>query len=103
MAHTDDEYHQDILSKTAGCLFLAVPFHGADAASWAVLGSRIANALSLGMVGNSRIPRSLKRSSNDWMKISRDFVQRGRNMVFRSAYETERIGNSIVRSCPKSY
>ncbi|KAI0848566.1 hypothetical protein F5Y00DRAFT_270068 [Daldinia vernicosa] len=69
IAHTDDEYYQDILRKTAGCLFLAVPFHGADAASWAVLGSRIASALSLGMAGNPGIPGALERNSKDWMKI----------------------------------
>ncbi|KAI1658900.1 hypothetical protein F4813DRAFT_355079 [Daldinia decipiens] len=96
IAHTDNEYYQDILRKTAGCLFLAVPFHGADAASWAVLGSRIASALSLGMAGNSGIPSALERNSKDWMKISRDFVQRGKNMVFRSAYETEKMGRSVV-------
>ncbi|OTA67171.1 hypothetical protein K449DRAFT_324678 [Hypoxylon sp. EC38] len=91
-AHTDNEYHQDVLDKTAGCLFLGVPFHGSDAASWAQLGSQIVNALSLGIAGNSALPSALKKSSKDWMRISRDFVQRGKNMTFRSAYETEKMG-----------
>ncbi|KAI1390713.1 uncharacterized protein F4822DRAFT_161955 [Hypoxylon trugodes] len=96
IAHTDNEYHQDVLDKTCGCLFLAVPFHGSDAASWAQLGSQILNTLSLGMAGNSNLPKALKRNSRDWMKISRDFVQRGRNMTFRSAYETQKMGRSAI-------
>ncbi|OTB07886.1 hypothetical protein M426DRAFT_230678 [Hypoxylon sp. CI-4A] len=97
IAHTDNEYHQDVLDKTTGCLFLAVPFHGADAALWAKLGSQIVSTLSLGMAGNPGFPSALKRNSKDWMKISRDFVQRGKNMTFRSAYETEKMGRSRVR------
>ncbi|KAI0159869.1 hypothetical protein GGR52DRAFT_165440 [Hypoxylon sp. FL1284] len=96
LAHTDDEYHIDVLEKTTGCLFLAVPFHGADAASWAELGAQIMGGLSIGMAGNPAIPKALRRNSKDWMKISRDFVQRGKNMTFRSAYETEKMGRSTI-------
>ncbi|KAI1411905.1 hypothetical protein F5Y13DRAFT_180512 [Hypoxylon sp. FL1857] len=96
IAHTDSEYHQDVLDSTTGCLFLAVPFHGADAASWAQLGSQIVSALSLGMAGNPGLPSVLKRNSKDWMRISKDFVHRGKNMTFRSAYETEKMGRNTI-------
>ncbi|KAI2466720.1 hypothetical protein F4781DRAFT_404907 [Annulohypoxylon bovei var. microspora] len=96
IAHTDDEYHHDVLDKTAGCLFLAVPFHGADVASWAQLGSKVVSVVSVGMTGNQGFTSALTKNSKDWMKISRDFVQRGRNMTFRSAYETEKMGGSRI-------
>ncbi|KAI6086904.1 Alpha/Beta hydrolase protein [Hypoxylon rubiginosum] len=96
LAHTDNEYHQDVLERTTGCLFLAVPFHGADAASWAELASQIVSSLSLGMAGNPELPNALKRNSKKWTKISSDFVQRGKNMTFRSAYETEKMGRSTI-------
>ncbi|KAI0477594.1 P-loop containing nucleoside triphosphate hydrolase protein [Xylariaceae sp. FL0804] len=96
MAHTNHERHEDILTNTKGCIFLAVPFRGADVAWWAQNVSLIARALSFGRAGNSSFTGALTRNSNQWMKISRDFVHRGKEMTFRSGYETERLSGILV-------
>lgn len=97
MAHTDHEYHQDVLENTSGCIFLAVPFHGADAAFWARKWSQIIKISTLGAFGNVQIPGALTRNSKQWKDISRDFVQRGKDMTFRSAYETDKMGMDLVK------
>lgn len=97
MAHTDHEYHQDVLENTSGCIFLAVPFHEADAAFWAKKWSQIIKISTLGAFGNVQIPGALTRNSKQWKDISRGFVQRGKDMTFRSAYETDKMGMDLVK------
>ncbi|KAI0412863.1 hypothetical protein F5X98DRAFT_304553 [Xylaria grammica] len=96
IAHTDHEYFDDVLTNTRGFVFLASPLHGSDAAWWAKIGSQVLKALTVNTVGNSSYPTALKRNSKVWLRISRDFVQRGKNLTFRSFYETERIAGQII-------
>ncbi|RWA07971.1 hypothetical protein EKO27_g7132 [Xylaria grammica] len=96
IAHTDQEYFDDVLTNARGFVFLASPLHGSDAAWWAKIGSQVLKALTVNTVGNSSYPTALKRNSKVWLRISRDFVQRGKNLTFRSFYETERIAGQII-------
>ncbi|KAI1110624.1 hypothetical protein F5Y14DRAFT_428226 [Nemania sp. NC0429] len=96
IAHTDHEYYDDVLKHTRGCVFLASPLHGSDAAAWADIGTRIVRAFTFGIVGNSAHPSALRRNSQVWLRISRDFVQRGKNLMFRSFYETEKMAGNII-------
>ena len=100
LAHTDNVHYADVLTNTKGCVFLAVPFHGADDAFWAEKFSRIIKFATMGIYGNLDISAVTKRNSKDWMNISRDFVQRGKDMVFWSAYETVKMSNHLVLRVP---
>ncbi|SPO06684.1 uncharacterized protein DNG_09376 [Cephalotrichum gorgonifer] len=52
--------------------------------------------LSMGLAGNSNFLSSLERSSKDWHRISRDFVEPGEKLIIKSFYETLKTGNMIV-------
>jgi len=96
LAWNDHEFYKDILEKAKGCLFLGVPHHGAGIANWADHGLQILKAISVGFVGNNNNVRFLKTNSKGWVKISDQFVQRGKGLAFRSFYETQKTGNLIV-------
>ncbi|KAI1768001.1 hypothetical protein GGR53DRAFT_31293 [Hypoxylon sp. FL1150] len=81
---------------TFGCSWLSIPCGSIPRSRRRFLGSQIISTLSLGVTGNPGLSNALERKSKDWMKISRDFVQRGKNMTFRSAYEIEKMGRSTV-------
>jgi hypothetical protein len=56
----------------------------------------VLKVLSAGMLGNSRHVKALRSNSPIWVKISTDFVERGKDLSFRSFYETEKIGGMLV-------
>ena len=50
----------------------------------------------LGFRGNSRFLDALKRSSQTWRDISKQFIKRTVQLEIRTFYETEKLGNMLV-------
>jgi len=98
IAWTKHRLYEDILESVKGCIFMGVPHHGASIAKWAKHATQIVKTVSLGFSGNTNFLKTLEKSSPDWVRISRDFVERGRGLSIRSFYETERTGGILVRA-----
>ncbi|KAK4454854.1 hypothetical protein QBC34DRAFT_103225 [Podospora aff. communis PSN243] len=75
---------------------MGVPHHGTGIAKWAKHATQFIKVASFGFSGNTNFLKALERSSPDWVRISRDFVERGRGLLIRSFYETERTGAILV-------
>jgi len=102
-AWNDPEVYGDILAKIYGVLFFGVPHRGADIAYWAGLPASLLNRTLMGFGGNTAFLNALKKSSDEWRTISRDFVKRGSALSsIRTFFETERLGNLLV-SQPYSF
>lgn len=97
LAWTNNKRYGEVLDKIKGCLFLGVPHRGADLAYWAEFPALSIQAASLGLKANPRFLNSLKTNSKTLMKIADEFVYRSENLEIRSFYETEKMGNTIVR------
>ncbi|KAK3371022.1 Alpha/Beta hydrolase protein, partial [Lasiosphaeria ovina] len=88
--------YDDILANVKGCVFMGVPHHGAGIARWAKHATQILRIASLGFAGNANFLVTLEPKSPEWLRISSDFVERGKDISFRTFYETERTGNILV-------
>ncbi|KAK0638981.1 hypothetical protein B0T16DRAFT_462695 [Cercophora newfieldiana] len=96
IAWTKHHLYEDILDNTKGCIFMGVPHHGAGIAKWAKHATQLVKIASLGFSGNTNFLKALERSSPEWVRISRDFVERGRRLSIRTFYETERTAGILV-------
>jgi hypothetical protein len=96
LAWNNHGHYGAVLENIKGCLFLGVPHRGADLAYWAQLPAHIIKYGSLGFTGNPRFLSSLKKSSPEWMQISKLFVHRGTQLNIRTFFETDKLGNMIV-------
>ena len=96
LAWTNNNQFGEVLGRIKGCLFLGVPHRGADLAYWAAFPARMIPYTSFGFWGNPRLLKSLRKNSEDWMRISNDFVPRARRLEIRSFFETDKFRDVIV-------
>lgn len=82
---------------------MGVPHRGADLAYWATFAANILQFGQLGLGTNSNFVRALKRSSPTFANISGQFVERAARLSIWTFYETERMGNQLVRALFLSY
>ena len=90
-----DEYG-DLLKSVYGCVFLGVPHRGADLAYWANLPAKLLEYGLAGYGGNPAFLGALKRNSDTWRDISKQFVQRAAPLKIRTFFETQRFHNLLV-------
>ena len=93
---TKNRLYEDILDNVKGCIFMGVPHHGAGIAKWAKHATQLVKIASLGFNGNTNFVKALERGSPEWVRISRDFVERGRQLSIGNFYETERTSGVFV-------
>lgn len=79
-------------------MFLGVPHRGADLAYWATFGAKLLQLGQLGFGTNPNFVDALQKNSQEFANISAQFVERAVPLSIRTFYETERIGNQLVRA-----
>lgn len=87
---------KDILVNTRGIAFLGVPHRGSDIAWWANFAAKLLRNASLGTSTNVAILSDLEKGSATLATISNQFVDRARNMIIYSFYETEKLNKVVV-------
>lgn len=65
-------------------------------AYWASLPANLINYGSLGFGGSTEFLNSLKKNSEHWRTISKQFVERAEPVQIRTFFETKKIGNILV-------
>ena len=84
-------------------VFFGVPHRGADIAYWANFPATLLKTASLGFGGNTGYLEALKSNSHVWHDISKQFVKRAISLKIRTFYETEKVGNILVRMRQANY
>lgn len=87
---------KDILVNTRGIAFLGVPHRGSDIAWWANFAAKLLRNASVGTSTNVAILSDLEKGSATLANISNQFVDRARNMIIYSFYETEKLNKVVV-------
>ncbi|MCJ1309721.1 hypothetical protein MMC25_003381 [Agyrium rufum] len=98
LAHerSSDADHKDILESTKAIAFLGVPHKGSDSAGWATFAANALKAASIGTSTNTALVADLKRDSTTLTNISKQFVDRARDLVIYTFYETQKISGVLV-------
>lgn len=96
LAWERSDHYKNLLQTISGVVFLGVPHRGADVAYWASFPVYLLKYVSLGFCGNTDFLESLKKNSEHWRTISKQFVERGKLLQIRTFFETDKIGNTIV-------
>jgi hypothetical protein len=91
-----DEYG-DLLKSIRGSVFLGVPHRGADIAYWASFPAKLLKYGLIGYWGNTAFLKALEKDSQTLRDISEQFVKRAPQLRIRTFYETEKLGNLLVR------
>ena len=87
---------KDILANTRGISFLGVPHRGSDIAWWASFAPKLLRNASVGTSTNVALLSDLKKGSATLANISNQFVDRARNMIIYTFYETEKLDRVMV-------
>ncbi|KAF7502214.1 hypothetical protein GJ744_006436 [Endocarpon pusillum] len=95
-AHERSLVYGDLLRHIRGIVFMGVPHRGADLAYWAAFAANIVQVVQLGFGTNANFVEALKRNSQPFAKISRQFVERQLKLSIRTFYETQRLGNQVI-------
>ena len=100
LAHerSSDPVFKDILINTKAIAFLGVPHKGSDSAWWA---NFVANALkgaSIGLATNNALVADLRKDSSALSTISKQFIERGRDLSIYTFYERLRLKGVLVRT-----
>lgn len=98
LANERPEYYENLLNSIKASIFMAVPHRGADIAFWASFAARLLRNAQLGFAGNPSYVKALQRNSRECADISRQFVGRSSKLTIRTFFETEQMGNQLVRS-----
>jgi hypothetical protein len=97
-AHERSQVYGNLLRDVRGIIFMGVPHRGADLAYWATFTANILQFGQLGLGTNPRFVEVLKRSSPTFANISGQTVERAARLSIRTFYETEKMGNQLVRT-----
>ena len=91
VAHEQDSNQdfKDTLVFTRGIAFLAVPHRGSDIAWWAGFPTKLLRNASIGTSTNVALLSDLEKGSTALANISSQFVDRTRNLIIYTFYETE--------------
>lgn len=85
-----------ILFNTRGIAFLGVPHRGSDIAWWASFAAKLLRNASVGTSTNVALLSDLEKGSATLANISNQFVDRARNMIIYTFYETEKLNKIMV-------
>lgn len=96
---TGDVHYKDILDNTKAIAFLGVPHSGSNSAWWASIAVNALKAASIGVATNSALVEDLKRDSTMLTRISKQFVDLGKDLVIYTFYETQKVSGILVRIC----
>lgn len=97
LAHERSSRYGHLLENTSAAVFLGVPHRGSDLAYWADFAARLLQFGQLGFRGNPTFVAALQRNTPTFQNISAQFVERAASLSIRTFYETERMGNQLVR------
>ena len=87
---------KDILVSTRGIAFLGVPHRGSDIAWWAGFAAKLLKHASVGTTTDATLLSDLEKGSPTLANISNQFVDRARNMIIYTFYETEKLNKVMV-------
>ena len=96
LAWENTNVYGDMLKSVYGCIFLGVPHRGADIAYWANFPAKLLEYGLVGYGGNTAFLGALKKNSQTWRDISKQFVQRAAPLRIRTFFETQRLRNLLV-------
>lgn len=98
LAHerSSDLYYKDIVDNTRAIIFLGVPHNGIDSAWWANFVGKALRGASIGTSTNTALVADLRRGSNTLINISKQFVDRGKDLKIYTFYETQRLAGIVV-------
>ncbi len=96
LAHERSKYYGDLLQNIRAVVFLGVPHRGSDIAYWATFAANILQFGQLGLGTNPAYVKALQRNSPMFANISTQFALRAEQLLIRTFYETERMGNKVV-------
>ena len=97
LAHERSRRYAGLLTCVKGCLFLGVPHRGADSAYWGKFAADLLSIPQLGFSGNTNFLNALKSNSPTLADISQQFIERSSQLEIRTFFETEKVGNQLVR------
>ncbi|KFY97583.1 hypothetical protein V500_01999 [Pseudogymnoascus sp. VKM F-4518 (FW-2643)] len=83
-----------LLSHVHAVVFFGVPHSGADIAIWGNFVARLLQLTPLPV--NTNFIRAIQSNSTSFQDISRQFIQRGSELVIRTFFETKKIGNQLI-------
>lgn len=97
IAHERSGVYGDLLSSVRGSVFFGVPHRGSDVAYWGLYAANLLKYAQLGFGTNTKFVEALDRNSHEFADICDQFIERGANLKIRTFYETEKMGNQLVR------
>ncbi|MCJ1309858.1 hypothetical protein MMC25_003519 [Agyrium rufum] len=98
LAHerSSDPDFRDILQNTKAIAFLGVPHRGSGSAFWANFAGCALKAASVGITTNTALVADLRKDSTTLTNISKQFVERGQNLIVYTFYETQKLAGVLV-------
>ncbi|SLM40558.1 Tetratricopeptide-like helical domain [Lasallia pustulata] len=98
LAHerSSDPDYKDVLDNTKAIAFLGVPHKGSDSAWWATFAANALKGASIGTSTNTALVADLKKDSTTLTNISKQFVDRARDLIIYTFYETEVLFGVVV-------
>ncbi|SLM37180.1 Tetratricopeptide-like helical domain [Lasallia pustulata] len=98
LAHerSSDPDYKDVLDNTKAIAFLGVPHKGSDSAWWATFAANALKGASIGTSTNTALVADLKKDSTTLSNISKQFVDRARDLIIYTFYETEVLFGVVV-------
>jgi triacylglycerol esterase/lipase EstA (alpha/beta hydrolase family) len=94
---SSDVGFKDILDNTRAIAFLAVPHRGSATADWMQILAYTLKAGSLGTTTNKAVLEGLRKNSPMLRDISKQFVERGKDLQIYTFYELEKIAGMPSR------
>jgi hypothetical protein len=96
LANERSKYYGDLLLHVRAVVFLGVPHRGSDIAFWATFAANILRYGQVSLRTNPTYVKALQKNSPTFANISTQFVDRAEQLLIRTFYETERMGNQVV-------
>ena len=100
LAHerSSDPAFTDILMNTKAIAFLGVPHKGSDSAWWANFAANALKGASIRLSTNNALVADLRMDSSVLSNISKQFVDRGKDLTIYTFYERLRLHGVLVRT-----
>ena len=95
---SSDPVFKDILMNTKAIAFLGVPHKGSDSAWWANFAANALKGASIGSTTNNALVADLRKDSSVLSTISKQFIDRGRDLSIYTFYERLRLKGVLVRT-----
>lgn len=100
LAHERNSFpeYKDISDNARAIAFLGVPHKGCDSAWWAGFAANLLKSASIGTSTNTALISDLEKGAITLANVSKQFVDRTRDMIIYTFYETERLHGVKVRT-----